>query len=264
MKRVLKYFLPLMLILTLMSPMQTYAAVGAVPAPQAVAGTITFEDALQQALMLYINSGLDQNTAMARLQVILPQLIANPAAFLQIVQADLAALGILPGAVPMAAPSPVGASLIQAQQAQQAAALQAQQQAAIQAQQAELLRQQQEAAAIQAQQVELLRQQQEAAAIQAQQAEALRIQQEQQAELLRQQQAAAALQAQQAAAQAAMTHAVPVSAGVTYIGNRNSMKFHYPSCSSVQDMAVHNMVPFYGGRNEVISQGYVPCKRCHP
>ena len=233
MKRVLKYFLPLMLILTLMSPMQTYAAVGAVPAPQAVAGTITFEDALQQALMLYINSGLDQNTAMARLQVILPQLIANPAAFLQIVQADLAALGILPGAVPMAAPSPVGASLIQAQQA---AALQAQQQAAIQAQQAELLRQQQEAAAIQAQQAELLRQQQEAAA----------------------------LQAQQAAAQAAMTRAVPVSAGITYIGNRNSMKFHYPSCSSVQDMAVHNMVPFYGSRNEVISQGYVPCKRCHP
>lgn len=244
MKRILKYFLPLMLILTLMAPMQTYAAVGTASAPQAVAGTISFEDALQQALMLYINSGLDQNTAMARLQAILPQLMVNPAAFLQIVQADLAALGILPGAVPIAAPSPVGASLIQAQQAQQAAALQAQQQAAIQAQQAELLRQQQEAAAIQAQQAELLRQQQEAAALQAQQAE-----------LLRQ---------QQAAAQAAMTRAVPVSAGVTYIGNRNSMKFHYPSCSSVQDMAVHNMVPFYGGRNEVISQGYVPCKRCHP
>ena len=240
MKRILKYFLPLMLILTLMAPMQTYAAVGTAPAPQEVAGTISFEDALQQALMLYMNSGLDQNTAMVRLQAILPQLIANPAAFLQIVQADLAALGILPGAVPMAAPSPAGASLIQAQQA---AALQAQQQAAIQAQQAELLRRQQEAAAIQAQQ-----------------AEALRIQQEQQAELLRQQQEAAALQAQQAA----FVRSVPVAGfGVTYVGNKNSGVFHYAGCSSVGAMAEHNKDYFYGDRSEPASK-YRPCQRCHP
>lgn len=237
MKRILKYFLPLMLILTLMAPTQTYAAVGTAPAPQAVAGTISFEDALQQAMMLYMNSGLDQNTAIVRLQAILPQLMANPAAFLQIVQADLAALGIASGVVPAAVPSVLGASVLQVQQA---AAIQAQQQAAIEAQQAEILRQQ-----------EILAQQQAAQA----QFEA------QQTELLRQQQVAAVLQAQQQ--QTAQVRINP-SGAVTYIGNSNSRKFHYPTCSSVLDMAAHNMVPLYGDRSEPIGQGYVPCKRCHP
>lgn len=50
---------------------------------------------------------------------------------------------------------------------------------------------------------------------------------------------------------------------VQYIGNSNSKKFHYPYCSSVDDMKEKNKVPFYS-RDEAISKGYVPCKRCYP
>ena len=244
MKKILKFFVTSLLILALTTPMHAYAAPGDLPAQTTAA--ISFEEALQQALMLYINSGLDQNSAMVRLQAILPQLMANPAAFLQIVQADLATLGIAPGVVPAAVPPVLGASVLQAQQA---AAIQAQQQAAIEAQQAEILRQQEILAQQQAAQAELLRQQQEAAALQAQQQQAQQFEL-QQALLLQQQQAAQVR--------------INPSGAVTYIGNSNSRKFHYPTCSSVLDMAAHNMVPFYGDRSEPIGLGYVPCKRCHP
>ena len=51
---------------------------------------------------------------------------------------------------------------------------------------------------------------------------------------------------------------------VTYIGNSNTMKFHMPDCASVDDMADHNKVYFYGNRDEVIDAGYTACKRCNP
>lgn len=50
----------------------------------------------------------------------------------------------------------------------------------------------------------------------------------------------------------------------TYILNKNTKKIHYPWCSSVDDMAEHNKQEFTGDINEVISQGYSPCKRCNP
>ncbi len=50
----------------------------------------------------------------------------------------------------------------------------------------------------------------------------------------------------------------------TYILNTNTMKFHYPSCSSVDEMKEKNKQVFTGIRDDVISQGYVPCKRCNP
>ncbi len=50
---------------------------------------------------------------------------------------------------------------------------------------------------------------------------------------------------------------------VAYIGNRNSKKFHYPSCSSVDDMKEKNKVEFYS-RDEATGAGYEPCGRCHP
>ncbi len=53
-------------------------------------------------------------------------------------------------------------------------------------------------------------------------------------------------------------------AEVTYVGNANSKKFHLPGCGSVDDMAEHNKVYFYGSREEVIEKGYAPCKRCNP
>ena len=51
---------------------------------------------------------------------------------------------------------------------------------------------------------------------------------------------------------------------VRYILNTNSKKFHYPYCSSVNDMKEKNKQEFTGTRDEVISKGYKPCGRCKP
>ena len=53
-------------------------------------------------------------------------------------------------------------------------------------------------------------------------------------------------------------------ASQTYILNKNTKKIHYPWCSSVEDMAEHNKQEFTGNIDEVIEQGYSPCKRCNP
>lgn len=50
----------------------------------------------------------------------------------------------------------------------------------------------------------------------------------------------------------------------TYILNKNSKKFHYPSCASVDDMLPKNKWEFTGTRQEVINKGYKPCGRCNP
>lgn len=50
----------------------------------------------------------------------------------------------------------------------------------------------------------------------------------------------------------------------TYVLNTNTMKFHYPTCSSVDDMKEKNKQIYTGSRDEVINMGYVPCKRCNP
>ncbi len=51
------------------------------------------------------------------------------------------------------------------------------------------------------------------------------------------------------------------SAGVSYIGNKNSKKFHLPSCSTLP--AEKNRV-YFNSRKEAVSSGYDPCGRCHP
>lgn len=50
----------------------------------------------------------------------------------------------------------------------------------------------------------------------------------------------------------------------TYVLNTNTMKFHYPTCSSVDDMKEKNKQIYTGSREEIINMGYVPCKRCNP
>lgn len=50
----------------------------------------------------------------------------------------------------------------------------------------------------------------------------------------------------------------------TYVLNTNTKKFHYPTCSSVDDMKKKNKQIYTGSRDEVINMGYVPCKRCNP
>ena len=49
-----------------------------------------------------------------------------------------------------------------------------------------------------------------------------------------------------------------------YVLNTNTKKFHYPWCSSADDIKAKNRKDFTGTKEEVISQGYVPCKRCNP
>lgn len=51
---------------------------------------------------------------------------------------------------------------------------------------------------------------------------------------------------------------------ITYVANTNTKKFHYPTCSSVADMKEKNKLNFTGTREELIAQGYQPCKRCNP
>lgn len=66
-------------------------------------------------------------------------------------------------------------------------------------------------------------------------------------------------------AAAAVAPATPGASagGAAYIGNRNTMKFHIPSCSSVDAMNPSNKVAL-SSRAKAISGGYVPCGRCRP
>lgn len=52
--------------------------------------------------------------------------------------------------------------------------------------------------------------------------------------------------------------------GTSYVLNTNSRKFHYEWCSSAKKTKASNKRIFTGTRDEVISQGYDPCGRCHP
>ena len=67
-----------------------------------------------------------------------------------------------------------------------------------------------------------------------------------------------------AASAAVETPAPQESQGITYVLNTNTKKFHYPTCSSVDDMKEKNKQIYTGSREEVINMGYVPCKRCNP
>lgn len=52
-------------------------------------------------------------------------------------------------------------------------------------------------------------------------------------------------------------------AEVLYIGNKNSMKFHLPTCRSVSLMKDKNKIEF-SSREEAIERGYKPCGDCNP
>lgn len=56
----------------------------------------------------------------------------------------------------------------------------------------------------------------------------------------------------------------PEPEGRNYVLNLNSWKFHYPSCSSADDIKASNRKDVVATREELINQGYVPCGRCHP
>ena len=52
--------------------------------------------------------------------------------------------------------------------------------------------------------------------------------------------------------------------GRDYVVNTNTGKFHYPSCSSADDIKAENRWDYHGTRDDLINMGYVPCKRCDP
>ena len=51
---------------------------------------------------------------------------------------------------------------------------------------------------------------------------------------------------------------------ITYVLNTNTKKCHYPYCRSVKDMKDKNKRETTQSRDEIIGQGYQPCKRCNP
>ena len=55
-----------------------------------------------------------------------------------------------------------------------------------------------------------------------------------------------------------------VPAGSAYVLNWNTMKFHYPDCSSVADIYPANREDVNLDRESIIQQGFEPCKRCNP
>ena len=57
----------------------------------------------------------------------------------------------------------------------------------------------------------------------------------------------------------------PAAAKITasYVGNANTKKFHYASCSSAKQIKASNRVEF-DSAEEAENAGYVPCKRCNP
>ena len=49
-----------------------------------------------------------------------------------------------------------------------------------------------------------------------------------------------------------------------YVLNTNSHKFHHTWCKSVKKMSDANKAYSSDSRDEIISQGYEPCKNCNP
>ncbi len=49
-----------------------------------------------------------------------------------------------------------------------------------------------------------------------------------------------------------------------YVCNTNSHKFHYPNCEAVRKMKESNKMYFKGDRQELIDDGYTPCRICNP
>ncbi len=51
---------------------------------------------------------------------------------------------------------------------------------------------------------------------------------------------------------------------VDYVVNKNTYKFHYLYCNSVNDMKEKNKWYYSGDRQDLIDMGYQPCGRCNP
>ena len=50
----------------------------------------------------------------------------------------------------------------------------------------------------------------------------------------------------------------------SYVLNTNTHKFHLPDCASVETISPKNRKDVNESREQIISEGYAPCKRCNP
>lgn len=57
---------------------------------------------------------------------------------------------------------------------------------------------------------------------------------------------------------------VPVVKESTYILNTNTKKFHAPTCRDIGKMKDTNKQEYTGNRDDILNQGYEPCKHCNP
>ncbi len=50
----------------------------------------------------------------------------------------------------------------------------------------------------------------------------------------------------------------------SYVLNKNTKKFHYPSCASAKNIKENNREDYTGTREDIINRGYSPCGNCKP
>lgn len=73
--------------------------------------------------------------------------------------------------------------------------------------------------------------------------------------------------AKNAAAETLTNAGAGQNAGTTagsYVLNTNTHKFHLPGCASVETISPKNRKDVNESREQIISEGYAPCKRCNP
>ena len=73
--------------------------------------------------------------------------------------------------------------------------------------------------------------------------------------------------AKNAAAETLANAGAGQNAGTTagsYVLNTNGHKFHLPGCASVETISPKNRKDVNESREQIISEGYAPCKRCNP
>ena len=66
------------------------------------------------------------------------------------------------------------------------------------------------------------------------------------------------------AEETSITEETTVKSTQTYVLNKSTKKFHYPSCSSVSTIKQANYGEFEGTREEIMAKGYTSCGKCNP
>lgn len=60
------------------------------------------------------------------------------------------------------------------------------------------------------------------------------------------------------------SHVSSIPSGTTYVINTNTRKFHTPNCRSVNEMSERNKAYSKQSAEQIVADGYAPCKRCNP